>query len=83
MEDPDLGVTLPQLRDALNTKQAWFLDRFYGLLRSAWSGDRICSSDLGHILLHFLGQCEETKVFFLFTLFDKDDSGKLSCTELR
>lgn len=83
----------------------WLVDRMFEVLKTAWNGERICSNDIFFIFLHFLGQCDETKVitvpafvsrredakfhetslqvFFLFTLFDKNDSGNLTCAELR
>jgi len=57
--------------------------RMYDLMRDAWGDDRITADDVVASFTHFLGQCDETKVFFLFSLFDRDDSGSLSCSELR
>lgn len=83
LEHPELGVTLPMLRDILTLNHAWFVDRFYELLKVNWEGERFCANDVYFIILHFLGQMYGTKVFFLFTLFDEDESGKLTCHDLK
>ena len=55
----------------------------FDLLRAAWEEEKICANDIANIFLHFLGQDDETKVFFLFSLFDMSDEGKLTCAQLK
>ena len=66
-EDKYLGVTLPVLKTILTSKQTWLVERVFGLLTKAWDDDVICANDVYFILLHFLGQCDQTKVSWSFT----------------
>ena len=68
----ELGISLPNLRRVYKTR-SWLIDRLYHVVKSPCeSGERIEAEDVYYILVHFAGQLDYAKVFFLFTLFNSD-----------
>ena len=67
----ELGISLPNIRKVYMTKN-WLIDRLYQVVRSFCNGEKITAEDVYYILMHFAGQFDYAKVFFLFTLFNSD-----------
>ena len=72
VEHRELGISLPILRKVYKTRN-WLIDRLHKVVRSSCNGgEKIAAEDIYYILLHFSGQLDYAKVFFLFTLFNSD-----------
>ena len=67
----ELGISLPNLRKVYTTRN-WLIDRLYQVVRGSCNGEKIAAEDVYYILMHFAGQLDYAKVFFLFTLFNSD-----------
>ena len=72
VEHGELGISLPILRKVYKTRN-WLIDRLHKVVRSSCNGgEKIAAEDVYYILMHFSGQLDYAKVFFLFTLFNSD-----------
>ena len=67
----ELGISLPNLRKVYTTRN-WLIDRLYQVVRGSCNGEKIAAEDVYYILMHFAGQLDYAKVFFLFNLFNSD-----------
>lgn len=71
VQHKELGISLPNIRKVYMAKN-WLIDRLYQVVRSSCNGEKIAAEDVYYILMHFAGQLDYAKVFFLFNLFNSD-----------